>query len=223
MRNFTVMQLIQWAYNLPERDIVGMTGWARNHAFDVEARVLGGPATTTQLRAMLQNLLSDRFGLDAIYERRTGPVYALELNRRDGKLGRAMHVPASTCKRVPPEGVVPAPRKTGVLVSEYCGVSIAANAGIVIFVGGMRATAADIAHALSPHLDRPVVDRTGLTEEFDFILEGMTPGLDTSATGTPTGGEIFTAIREQLGLKLQPDTGEFEVLVIRSVSAPTEN
>ena len=107
---------------------------------------------------------------------------------------------------------------------------------MVYFVAGMRATTADLARGLSRYLDRPVLDRTGLIAEFDFRLivtppssvsfgAGPSTGAASSASGAGpgAGGEIFTVIQDQLGLKLEPDRGETEVLVIRHVEPPTEN
>lgn len=216
----TPMQMIQWAYDMPARDIVGLSGWALNRSFDVEARVSGGPATTTQLRLMLRSLLADRFSLDAHYERRVRPIYALTISRRDGTLGRAMRASTGSCIRLPPEGVVPSAEGRSLPSSEYCGVAIATAKEVVTFLSGARATTTDIARRLSPYLDRPVIDRTGLTSEFDFFVLVVPPGPSSSP---PTGGEIFTALREELGLKLEPDRGEVEVLVVRGISPPTED
>jgi uncharacterized protein (TIGR03435 family) len=172
---------------------------------------------------MMRNLLAERFALDAAYERRPGPIYALTLSRRDGKLGTAMRPSTAACDRLPPEGAALSSIEIQrTLESRYCGLAIASGPqGMISLVGGMRATTADLARGLSPYLDRPVVDRTGLTAEFDFIFMATPPG--GSGTGPATGGEIFTAIREQLGLKLEAERGETEVLVIRRLEPPTEN
>lgn len=224
MRMRTVVQMVQWAYNVPERDVEGGPKWARIRRFDVVARTNGAPATDPQLRMMMRSLLAERFSLDAAYERGVRPVYALKLSREDGKLGSAMRPSSAECDRLPSEGApLPGVERRSKIESRYCGVAIASGDGIVSFVSGMRATTADIARGLSRYLDRPVLDRTGLTAGFDFMLIVTPPG--PSATGaTPAmGGEIFTAIKEQLGLKLEADRGETEVLVIRRLEPPTEN
>ncbi|HET9385471.1 MAG TPA: TIGR03435 family protein [Gemmatimonadales bacterium] len=222
MRRRTVVQMIHWAYNVPERDIVGGPTWARTRRFDVVARTNGAPATDTQLRMMMRSLLAERFSLDATFERGVRPVYALTLSREDGKLGSAMRPSTAACDRLPAEGApLPGVEIQRTIESRYCGVAIASGDGMVSFVSGMRATAGDIARGLSGYLDRPVVDRTGLTAEFDFILMVTPPG--ASSAGPATGWEIFTAIREQLGLKLEADRGETEVLVIRRLEPPTGN
>jgi uncharacterized protein (TIGR03435 family) len=225
VRNRTVVEMIQWAYNLPARDILGGPGWSRSRRFDVEGRVGGNGATRRQLQSMLRSLLADRFALNAVYERKIGPIYALTPDRRDRTLGPAMRPSTATCKKAPPEGILPTPDglKQGILEREHCGVAIASHSGMVFFLSGMRATTADIARSLSPYLDRPVVDRTRLDQEFDFVLTIAPPGPDVSASAPLTGAEIFTAIREELGLRLQPEDGEVEVLVIRGVALPTEN
>ncbi|HKE84853.1 MAG TPA: TIGR03435 family protein [Vicinamibacterales bacterium] len=223
VRSQTVIGMIQWAYGLPERDIQGGTGWPRSRRFDVDARTSMGGATLTQLRSMMRNLLVDRFALDVVYDRRVGQIYAVMLNRQDGRLGPALRASTSSCQRPPSEGILSPVENPHVVEGRYCGVAVASSGGLVSLVLGARATTADIARGLSPYLDRPVVDRAGLTSEFDFLLAVIPPGRDVSAGGALTGAEIFTAIREQLGLKLQPDDGEVETLVIRGVSPPTEN
>lgn len=224
MRMRTVVQMVQWAYTVPERDIVGGPTWARTRRFDVVARTNGAPATDTQLRMMMRSLLAERFALDAGYERGVRPVYALTVSRGDSKLGSAMRPSTATCDRLPAEGPsLPGVEKRSTIESRYCGVAIASGDGIVSFVSGMRATTADIARGLSRYLDRPVLDRTGLTAEFDFMLIVTPPGPSASGAAPATGGEIFTAIKEQLGLKLEADRGETEVLVIRRLEPPTEN
>ena len=232
--DFTVMQLIRWAYDdIPERDVLGLADWARNRRFDVEGRVSGGPATMTQLRLMLRSLLAERFSLEAVYERRTRPIYALMINRRDGKLGPALHPSTWNCRSVPREGIVPPVEYPTVLKSEYCGIGVATNNGMVTFLSGTRVTTTEIASRLSRYLDRSVVDRTSLASAFDFILlptqagpAASLPLASVESSGPNpalTGGEIFTAMREQLGLKLEPGTGEVDVLVVRGVTLPAEN
>jgi uncharacterized protein (TIGR03435 family) len=226
MRMRTVVQMMQWAYDLPERDIVGGPTWARTRRFDVVARTTSGAsAGRAQLQMMMRRLLAERFSLDAAYERGVRPVYALMLNRKDGNLGSAMRPSTASCDRVPPEGApLPGIELQRTLESRYCGVAIAASGeGMIFFISGMRATTADIARGMSGYLDRPVLDRTGLTAGFDFMLIVTPPGSDAPGPASATGGEIFTAIKEQLGLKLEADRGETEVLVIRRLEPPTEN
>jgi uncharacterized protein (TIGR03435 family) len=213
--------MVQWAYDVPERDIEGGPKWALTRRFDVVARTSAAATGRAQLQMMMRSLLAERFSLDAVSERGVRPVYALSLNRGDGKLGSAMRPSTAACDRLPPEGApLPGIEMQRTLESRFCGVTIASGQGMVSFVGGMRATTADIARGLSPYLDRPVVDRTGLTAEFDFILKPTPPD---AVAGPGTGGEILTAIREQLGLKLEADRVETEVLVIRRLEPPTEN
>lgn len=234
MRKRTVVQMMQWAYDLPERDIVGGPNWARTRLFDVVARTSDPAATAAPLRMMMRNLLTERFALDAVFERGVRPVYALTLKSKDGKLGSEMHPSTAKCDRLPSEGApLPGVEFQRAIESRYCGISIASGQGVVYFVSGMRATTGDLARGLSRYLDRPVLDRTGLTAEFDFRLIVTPPTSAAFGAGAPTGtvpgpssgagGEIFTGIQEQLGLKLDPDRGETEVLMILKVDPPTEN
>jgi uncharacterized protein (TIGR03435 family) len=94
---------------------------------------------------------------------------------------------------------------------------------------GRAATMADLATLLSNLgtriLGRPVVDRTGLTGKFDFTLQlpVAQPEAATEADSQPDAGALFTALQEQLGLKLQPATAPTEYLVVDHIEAPTEN
>jgi len=222
MPNRTVIEMLQWAYNLPARDIVGEPAWAHSRRFDVDGRVIGNIATVTQLRAMMRTLLAERFALRAGYESKIGPVYALTINRSGGKLGPGMLASTANCKTVPADGFVPTvDKREG---DGFCGMSVASSNGSVIWFGGLRATTTELARSLSRYLDRPVIDQTGLTSPYDFVVTPIPAATPNTAAATPlTGAEIFTAIQEQLGLRLRPDNGEVEVLVIRNLASPTEN
>jgi uncharacterized protein (TIGR03435 family) len=74
-------------------------------------------------------------------------------------------------------------------------------------------------HGLMPILDRVVIDKTGLTGDFDWTLEWSAEPVPDNAA--PLGPSIFTAVQEQLGLKLEPARGPVEMLIIDSVARPT--
>jgi uncharacterized protein (TIGR03435 family) len=157
---------------------------------------------------MLRSLLAERFHVAVHMETRELPIYALVVARRDGKLGPQLH-PSEDCTALP--------RRTSL-----CGGR--ATPGHLTF-GGMPISAL-FQPALLREVQRTVVDRTGLTGFFDGSLQ-WTPGeARVLAFGDPPpdtpppivdGPSIFTALEEQLGLKLEPGRGPVEVLVIDRV------
>jgi uncharacterized protein (TIGR03435 family) len=204
--------LIRSAYQVQEFQIVGGPNWMRSDRFDIMA-VAGSPAPAQQ--PLLRSLLTDRFNLVTHRETREMPVYALVLARDDGRLGPQLRPSTLNCAGAP-RGSQPA-----------CGTSVGPG---MIRAGGR--TMAELATSLSTltntgsSLNRMIVDRTGLAGVFDVELK-FTPDNIPNALppGTPPvdreGASIFTAVQEQLGLKLEPQRGPVEVLVIDSVSRPT--
>lgn len=219
MRGRTMLQLIQWAYDLPEHDIVGGPEWLRKRFFDIQARSTFEHLTRPQLKVMLRNLLIERFALDATFESRMRPVYLLTLDRKQGPVGRGIRTLPATCI---PRGTAPLVRSfsdQATPSSNTCGVLVASTDGALMFLSGWRATMGELAEVMSRHLDRPVLDRTEFTAEFDFVIDVPPPAVNSPGLG----GEIFTAMHEQLGLKFEGGTGEVNVLVIRQIALPTEN
>ena len=175
---------------------------------------------------MLQSLLRDRFQLRAHTETRTLPTYDLVLARQDGRLGPDLRRSDTDCDA---------------LLAARKGAPFAAGPGDVpvcmmittpkTIQGGTRPLPM-LAAALSTVVGRPVADRTGLAGNFDVTLE-WTPdpvapslfGRDTAPTqpAAPTDDavSIFTAIQEQLGLRLSPTQGPVEVVVIDAVERPS--
>jgi len=161
----------------------------------------------------LRSLLEERCALVAHYEQRELPLYALVLARRDGSLGPKLRRRTTPC--------VPADTLNGFPVrrTERCGGRV--QPGWMQANGG---TIDNIAYGISqfvPDVERIVVDRTGLVGFFDVELtwSDLPPG-------APARGDLpslFTALEEQLGLKLEPTKGSVDVLVIDHVEKPTPN
>jgi uncharacterized protein (TIGR03435 family) len=196
--NVTLMRLIRLAYR-PIQEFEGGPDWINTEHFDVEAKAEGTP-TQDQMLTMLRTMLAERFGLQVRQETRERPIYALTLARRDGKLGAQLKPADASCPGGP----------------GTCGVQMGDNA-----LSSRSITMARLAGELS-FVGRKVVDRTGLTGAFDVNLQ-WTPD---SPGGAPTDGNlpsIFTALQEQLGLKLEPTTGPVDVLVIVRAERPTAN
>ncbi|MGE3401318.1 MAG: TIGR03435 family protein, partial [Vicinamibacterales bacterium] len=225
--NIPIDVLIAQAYGPLQRfEIAGVPEWATDTRVDVEARADGNP-TAAEMNQMLQALLADRFGLVVRRETREQPVYALVV-ARTGALGPRLTAHADNSGCVDPQttpnnvrGLDP----NAPLPPPPCGAFRGAPA-----IG--RLAGADVpldllGRAVSGQLGRMVLDRTGLAGTFDFILEWtplqQLPGVDPVAIANPDRPSIFTAFDEQLGLKLEAQTGPVNMLVIERVEMPTEN
>jgi uncharacterized protein (TIGR03435 family) len=225
--------LIASAYQLkPDqaRSISGMPDWAKSEAFDIEARAEGNP-TREQMSVMLQSLLAERFKLVVHRETRQAPVYALVLSKA-GKTGPQLqpHSDAAECLKIDASrpvplsdfGAIPPPPPA-------CGRFISGTRRLA----GNNVTMEMLAENLGglSSVDRPVVNRTGLGGKFDLSLtfaaqageSGSQLGTDAGASDPSAPPSLFTALQEQLGLKLESQTGPVDVLVIDHVEHPSEN
>ena len=202
----------------------GQPEWARTAHFDIEARTEGNP-TKDQMRAMVLSLLEDRFGMKVHHENREVPVFALVLTR-PGKLGPKLTPhpaddPDCTRTALPPSIANGYPAACG------AGASTVPTAPGLTAIAGRKVAMADFVLGLSNmgnNVDRPVIDATGLTGGFDFFLEWVP---ETDSMGPPaddaSGPGFFGALREQLGLKLIPQKGMVDVLVLDRVERPSAN
>lgn len=225
--NMPLKEMIVIAYRIQPFQISGGPAWLDSAHYDITAKP-EKRAKFDELQLMLQALLADRFQLKIHRETKELTVYALVMARKDGKLGPQLTeskeggcTPIDPSKPPPP----PEPGKPPVL---GCGG---------MMMSPRRLTAASIPVAnmipmLSRFLDRTVIDKTGLTGNFDISLE-WTPD-ETQALQLPpdapkpppsdaTGPSIFTALQEQLGLKLESQKGPVEVFVIDRAEKPSEN
>jgi uncharacterized protein (TIGR03435 family) len=208
--NVTLKRVISLAY-LPVQEFVGGPDWINTAHFDIEARSDSSP-TPDQMREMLRTMLADRFKLVVHRETKETPVYALTLARRDARLGPRLRPRNSECP--PPDSA--APPLSAQPVGPRCGFKLGNGA-----MSGQGATMGRLASELS-FVGRQVIDRTSLTGAFDLDLE-WTPDSPGAAASPDAGPSIFTAIQEQLGLKLEPSTAPLDVIVIDSAERPVEN
>jgi uncharacterized protein (TIGR03435 family) len=169
------------------------------------------------LHPMLQMLLETRCKLNVQKEARELPVYALTVARGGAKLQASKE---GSCT---PYDIKYSQLAPGEPQPKFCGTSFKPN-GLNVAFDGDGITIADFAGRLSSRdLGRPVIDKTGLTGLFDIHLE-FAPATGAAAPSDDSSGpSIFTAVEEQLGLKLSPDKGPVEVLVINHVERPSEN
>jgi uncharacterized protein (TIGR03435 family) len=214
-----LFDLVRYAWGFTsltsQSQVVGGPSWMRTTRFDIIATTKGLPSL-----AMLKTLLQDRFKLMAHVESRDGAVYALVLDRADRRLGPAIHVSTSQC--VGAGGTAP---PTSAAAGTLCGVR--GQPGSYTAEG---ASMAQLARALGgfPAVGRPVIDRTALEGVYDWTLQwtqafSATPAAGAAATDNPdsSGVSLFTALREQLGLRLAADRGPIDFLVIDRAEFPT--
>lgn len=208
--NQTVRQLISSAYQVQDYQIVGGPEWLRRERYDIEATA-DGAAAAPQMLLMVRTLLADRFGLVMRSERREMPIFQLTYARSDRKRGPKLK--ASECR--PPETGQP-------ITAGTCGNQV--GTGIMSLRGN---TARGLATQLGrmPLVGRPVVDVTGLTDMLDIELSWAAETVvdPAAAAANPELVSIFTALQEQLGLKLEPARGPVDVLLIDRAEFPTAN
>jgi uncharacterized protein (TIGR03435 family) len=220
MTNAPMVRLIRAAYPLPSGQLIGAPAWVDTERYDVDARARG-PASATEIETMLRALLADRMKLVARVEPREQDVYALVPARVDGRAGPGLRPATLDCaefvERRPGSGVSLPLRSNG---APPCGLS---SDGRTMAAGGI--TIAQLIRTIAPFTGRVVIDRTGLAGYYEFTLEfaapsGNTVGVASAADDRPS---IFTALPEQLGLRLQAQRAPVDVLVIERIERPTPN
>jgi uncharacterized protein (TIGR03435 family) len=203
--------------------------WVKDARFDIEARA-PGQATKDQMRLMMQSLLVERFGLVVHWETREAPVLAL-VEANPGKPGPQLvpHPASDDCGKTQfPEGSGESTLAIHALPIP-CGeiAHLPPSAPGSHRFGGRNVPLAMLAPSMPMQtglvtLSRPVIDETGLTGGFDFWME-WTPEDASEVNNQESGGTFQDALKQQLGLKLKPDKGAVEVLVIDHVEPPAPN
>jgi uncharacterized protein (TIGR03435 family) len=232
--NVPLKELIRMAYDVQAFQIDGGPGWINSDRFDVTAKAEGdvpplGPGQLGPIQLMMQNLLAERFSLKVRRETREMPIQALVMARADGKLGPKIESSSVDCaammrgrgagaggRGTPPP--VPRPGE-----KPECGMFMGPG---TVSAGGVSMD--QFALMLSGRTQRVVQNKTGLTGNYSFSLEftpdQMPPGgaliNGAPAAIDPNGPSLFTALQEQLGLKLESQRGPVEMLIIDSVSQP---
>jgi uncharacterized protein (TIGR03435 family) len=228
--NIAVRMLLRQAYDVQDFQIVGGPNWLASDRFDIVAKTPEGMTGPEQIRLMLRAMLGDRFKLAAHVETREMPIYSIVVARPDGKLGPKLSAAKVDCearfaaaRRGGPPPSFPEPGQP-----VECGFMMAPGN---MNVGGMPM--AELARALSPQVGRIVVDKTGLQGRYDFQMTYAPEGRGFGPGPGPGGAEpppvdpnmpsLFTALQEQLGLKLDSERGPVDVVVIDRVEQPTED
>jgi uncharacterized protein (TIGR03435 family) len=214
MENGTLRNLIFNAYRPQSTELVGAPAWLTDR-YDLIAKA-AGPATPEQRAAMLRTLLAEQLHLQAHYEMREQPVYELVFARRDRSLGPQLVrtdrdcAGASAARDAGKPAPTLSPASNG---APPCGIR--ANRGEFL-AGGV--TMDGLARNLGSRAGRVIFDRTGLEGYYQITLT-FAPDIAADAADAPT---LFTALQEQLGLKLEPSRAPLQTLIIDRVERPTE-
>jgi uncharacterized protein (TIGR03435 family) len=222
--DLSVKYFIQVAYGVQDYRISGASDSLDAERYDIEAKMDPSVAdalsklTPSQLelarQQMLQSLLAERFNLKIHRESKEGPVYFLTIGKNGPKLQEA---------------------KTGNTPSMLNADGTPARYRIVIGPGNTTyaysTTMKSLADFLTRQLSRPVLDKTGLTGSYDFALDWVADAPQTSSPDSPNGvtlpgipgASLFTALQQQLGLKLEPGKSPIEIIVIDHVEKPSGN
>jgi uncharacterized protein (TIGR03435 family) len=205
-KDYTLKLLIAAAYNLNAKEIAGGPAWIESDHYDIVAVTPGEVRPThDEQMAMLRNLLADRFKLTFHREQKEFSIYELEVAKGGPKLKASTasaDAPVALISTVYPQRMV---------------------------LPARNATMSDLVSLMQrAMLDRPVVDKTGLSGRFDFDLEwapdetqfgGEVPIASADAPTAP----LFTAIQQQLGLKLEATRGPVDALIVDEAERPSEN
>lgn len=220
--NITTRSLISNAYDIRGNRIVGAPSWLDSERFDINARAADN-TPDNGLPPMMRTLLAERFKLVVKREIRDEPVYALVIAREDKRLGPNLHPSTDCIKTGPAAGRTGGAADTPVLRAGTiapCGSRMLSDNRGTTIQSGMK-TIADLAGMLRGVGEREVVDRTGLSGSFDFELRYAPDSVRaTAADPTQLLPDVFTALQEQLGLKLESQRGPVEYLVIERIERP---
>ena len=216
--NAAILALVSAAYPADTSEYIGGPEWLRTERYDLTA--VAPPGTTTaQMEPMLRALLAERFRFKGHYEMVERPVYHLVLARAGGTPSAGMQRVDLDCEarrnanvrgEKPPE----LPRRAN--GQPPCAYSMRYNDSAQILSGGI--TMATLARTLQGPSGRVVADKTGLDGYYEFTLSFTeNPAPDTNLP------DVFTALQEQLGLRLAPASGSVRVFVIDEIERPTGN
>ena len=193
----TLLSLMMFAYGVHPRQIVDEPAWASSDKYDIAgvADVPGEP-NLKQMQEMYRKLFADRFGLKLRREQREMAYYALTVAKGGAKIAKAK------------DGDDASPDQSG-QGHGYMEMRFTAN------------LMSDFALGMNYFADRPIVNETGLEGRYDFTLKWL-----PDASPEPEGGQVpglFTAMQDQLGLKLEPRKGPVDVLAVVKVERPSAN
>jgi uncharacterized protein (TIGR03435 family) len=223
--NITPIWVMYWAFghggDHNENFFSGLPAWVSSDRFDIIAKVAGpdvpvwGHMSDAEKQRMIRDVFADRFKLQAHVETQERPVYAMEVAKGGAKLQAAK----------PSGGTLIVPAMGGSSIHPDEGWFGFSRTGIV---AGNLTMEKFAAYLTTLNLGREVQDRTGLTGRYDLKLDfapltATAPSAESAAPAPDAAPDIFTAIQEQLGLKLEPARGPLRTLVIDHIEKPSEN
>ena len=208
----SIYRLILTVYELRPDQLLDVPTWVQNDRFDIVAKA-SGELTSALWRPMIRAMLEDRFGLVFRKERREGDVYALKLARSDSTLGPDLYRVPDDCvnaSRDPLERIAAARRPSSGLRPSFLASCVSID-GLAAVIAG--------------RLQTSVINETGLTGRWDYVVahSSLQPATGSSALARDERPDLLTAIREQLGLRLERRRGLNEVWIVESIHPPTEN
>ena len=221
--NMLLRDLIAFAHGLQPFQIEGAPGWIGSVRFDVtmKAEANVGPVAIgpTQIGLQLARaVLAERFAFQAHRETRERPVFALVRARQDGSLGPRLRRSATDCAALASEagksGAPWPPRSADGRI--LCGLQ---TQGDTVIAGGYPMS--EFQRFLTGQTQRVVIDRTGLAGAWDFELTFAPPDVTVAVSPDLNAPSLFTALQEQLGLRLDATRGPAEVLVVDRIERPT--
>jgi uncharacterized protein (TIGR03435 family) len=236
LQGMPMRELVHSAFGVEADRIIGEPDWIKSTRYDIEAKVSPEDAPKLkdlkmeQRNAMMLQLLVDRFNLKYHHETRELPMYALVVAKSGSKMKPAKPDQDRPGTKALPPGE---PRRSGDGERPAIGEHM-----LMMNPGHLESTGSTIdmlAHILSRQLNRTVIDKTGLTGEYAYTLDYMPENMPSLIPGAPEGGSkpdmsadlgkpsLFTAVEEQLGLKLEATKGTVDVIVIDNIDLPSEN
>lgn len=231
--NLPVRALIRFAYPIQNYQLIGAPDWVNTEFYDVAAKApasvvnSNGRVMDEEVQEMLQALLAERFRLAVHHESRELPTYVIMLAHNDGTLGPSIRKSEVDCDALEKSGAAPPRPVPG--QPPLCGGRFGAGR---IMMNGFPLS--QLALNLSTWTERFVVDRTGLDGAFNYDLQWVVdqmpmfdqigaPSRALATSPDPAGPSLFTAMQEQLGLRLEPSRGPVDILVIDHIEKPTED
>jgi uncharacterized protein (TIGR03435 family) len=208
LKNINLRFLIQYAFELKSFQIVGGPKWIVEDHYDIVAKSETA-MSSQELHLKLQSLLADRFNLTVHREGKDLPIYALSVDKVGAKFQSSK--------------------------KDQFSISVRSNTNGQRRLIGEKSSMLALSDYLSTLVDRPVLDHTGITGDFDFTFEWdahnspsggiqiASPQISRDTSTAPEGPSIFTAIREQLGLKLDATRGTVDVLIVDGADRPSRD
>jgi len=232
IKNLPLQFLLREAFGVEDDRIVGAPSWVKSNRYDIEAKVAPEDAPkldklkADERRAMMLPLLVERFNLKYHHETRELPMYALVVAKGGPKLAAAKPEPSDGHPQPPFDGRPPK--------------GIDTRGRMMMSPGRIESSATTVdmlVHPLAAYLGRSVVDKTQLTGRYDYTLQWTPDNAPPPMMGGPGGPgapahtdstsdvqvSLFTAIQEQLGLKLEAEKGSVDVIVIDHIDLPSAN